>query len=438
MEMNILPAIPRLHTALAEWAACAVLIVVFQNRIKGGRRMILTVCALVLQGVIQVIAGMLPLSLWIPGMLVAVAAMYLWIYILCSSSAYDAAYNCVRAFVLAEFAASLEWQIHCFMVYGGYVADSVMWEVIIMVAVYGAVYVIIYLLERRFYNGEVRLGVKNRELVSAVIIGTAAFIMSNIGFVYANTPFSARFDVEMFIVRTVMNFGGLAVLYTHYIIGAEMRAEKELDAIRNVLQRQYSQYQLFQENNELLNMKYHDLKNQLGIIRAETDAKKRESYLDDMDRLLQVYEAKNETENQVLDTVLDGKKLLCIEYGIELTTVVNGRLLEFMDAMDICTIFGNALDNAIECEKKIDEIEKRMIHVSVFSKKNFLMIRVENYFPGELQDVVQGIPATTKPDKRNHGYGLKSIQYSARKYGGSVTIVQKDDWFILKILIPIS
>ena len=100
---------------------------------------------------------------------------------------------------------------------------------------------------------------------------------------------------------------------------------------------------------------------------------------------------------------------------IALTYVVDGARLDFMDVMDICSIFGNALDNAIECEKKIPETEKRMIHV------NF----------------EQNLPVTTKKQAEFHGYGLKSLRHTVHKYGGEVDIDVEDQWFRLKILIPL-
>ena len=59
-------------------------------------------------------------------------------------------------------------------------------------------------------------------------------------------------------------------------------------------------------------------------------------------------------------------------------------MLDFMDVMDICSIFGNALDNAIECEMKIPEKEKRLIHVTVSRQKAFLSLRFENYCEEEV------------------------------------------------------
>lgn len=42
-----------------------------------------------------------------------------------------------------------------------------------------------------------------------------------------------------------------------------------------------------------------------------------------------------------------------------------------MDVMDICTVFGNLLDNAIEYELRIKEREKRLIRLAVHGKKDF-------------------------------------------------------------------
>ena len=145
----------------------------------------------------------------------------------------------------------------------------------------------------------------------------------------------------------------------------------------------------------------------------------------------------NKTGNKVLDTVLTTKSLYCAKNNITFTCVADGTLLDFMDVMDICSIFGNALDNAIECELKIPDKEKRLIHVSVSKQKNFLLLRFENYYDTEL-NYQGGAFITTKRDKEFHGYGLKSIRYTVNKYDGAVSIDTKENWFDLKILIPVS
>lgn len=107
-----------------------------------------------------------------------------------------------------------------------------------------------------------------------------------------------------------------------------------------------------------------------------------------------------------------------------------------MSVTDICSIFGNMLDNAIECERKILDKDKRLIHLTLTSQKNFLIIRCENYFEEMLQ-YKEGKLVTTKKNKKAHGYGIKSIQYTVNKYDGAVNIETEDHWFELEVLIPI-
>ena len=134
---------------------------------------------------------------------------------------------------------------------------------------------------------------------------------------------------------------------------------------------------------------------------------------------------------------MTSKSLYCDNHGITLTSVVDGKLLDFMETMDICSIFGNALDNAIESVIKLEDKEKRLIHVTVSQQKSFLMIRVENYFEGGLE-YAKGQLESTKKEKAFHGYGIKSIRYTVNKYDGAVDIDTKDNWFNLKILIPLK
>ncbi len=105
--------------------------------------------------------------------------------------------------------------------------------------------------------------------------------------------------------------------------------------------------------------------------------------------------------------------------------------------MDISNLFGNALDNAIESTDKIIDPERRLIHLSVARQKGFAAIRIENCFDGELK-FEKGLPVTTKKDVLYHGFGVKSIQNAAEKYGGTATITTREGWFELRVLIPLG
>lgn len=431
---HIMPDIPRIYTAIAEWMACMLFILPVKKRFDNAKTGALMAVFLIVQSVFLMITGSVKIYFWIPCMIIAVLLMIGFIYGCCEISLRDAGYFGMIAFVAAEFMASIEWQVVCFFWDGTVPAVAI--QGVVLVAIYGCVAVILYKMLHMHLPKDGKMGISIKEYISGLVIAIAVFAVSNISFLTENTPFSGRYSFEIGNIRTLVDLGGIAILYAHLIQCCELRVRKELEAVQNVLQNQYVQYKQSRESIELINYKYHDLKHQIAVLRSEEDPKKREEFLNRMEEEIRQYEAQNKTGNKVLDTVLTTKSLYCAKHGITFTCVADGTLLDFMDVMDICSIFGNALDNAIECEVKIPEKEKRLIHVTVSKQKQFLILRFENYCEETLQ-YQEGTPVTTKKEKEFHGYGLKSIQYTVNKYEGAVSVNLEDNWFELKVLIPI-
>lgn len=429
----IMPDIPRIYTAIAEWVACMLFILPVKKRFDNAKTGVLMAVFLIVQSAFLMITGSVKIYFWIPCMIIAVLLMIGFIYGCCEISLRDAGYFGMIAFVAAEFMASIEWQVVCFFWDGTVPAVAI--QIVLLVLIYGCVAAILYEMLHMHLPKDGKMGISIKEYISGLVIAIAVFAVSNISFLTENTPFSGRYSFEIGNIRTLVDLGGIAILYAHLIQCCELRVRKELEAVQNVLQNQYVQYKQSRESIELINYKYHDLKHQIAVLRSEEDPKKREEFLNRMEEEIRQYEAQNKTGNKVLDTVLTTKSLYCAKHGITFTCVADGTLLDFMDVMDICSIFGNALDNAIECELKIPEKEKRLIHVTVSKQKQFLILRFENYCEEMLQ-YQEGTPVTTKKEKEFHGYGLKSIQYTVNKYDGAVSVNLEDNWFELKVLIP--
>ena len=429
-----MPDIPRFYTALAEWLACMIFILPLKKRMGKIQTVLTMAGALLVQGIFLVLTGNIPIFWWIPCMILAVLLMIGFIFVCCEVNRMDAVYFGMIAFVMAEFLASIEWQIVCFFSTNGMV--DIWIRILLLLGIYGVISLILFKILYAHLPKDGKMNISPKELFSALVIAIAVFAVSNLSFLTINTPFSGTYSFEIGNIRTLVDLGGIAILYAHLIQCSELRVRKELEAVQSVLQNQYVQYKQSRESIELINYKYHDLKHQIAVLRSEEDPKKREEFLNRMENEIKQYEAQNKTGNKVLDTVLTTKSLYCTKHGITFTCVADGTLLEFMDVMDICSIFGNALDNAIECELKIPEKEKRLIHVTVSKQKNFLILRFENYYEEELK-YKEGSLVTTKKEKEYHGYGLKSIRYTVNKYDGAVTIDANDNWFELKILIPV-
>ncbi len=255
--------------------------------------------------------------------------------------------------------------------------------------------------QQRLGSGQ-KLEVTRREVISAVMTSVGAFLISNISYVNTDNPFSGRMSAEIFYIRTLVDLAGVIMLISLQDRVQELQTQKEMEAIDSLFQRQYEQYRQSRENIEMVNRKYHDLKHQIAIIRMEKDEDKREGYLRQMESELQRFGVEFETGSPVLETIRSSKETYCLQHDITLNVVADGNSLDFIDVMDLCSIFGNALDNAMESAEQVAEKEKRLIRLAVYTQNGFLLIRVENYFEVPLQ--VSGAEIqTTKQNKPLHG-----------------------------------
>jgi sensor histidine kinase regulating citrate/malate metabolism len=243
---------------------------------------------------------------------------------------------------------------------------------------------------------------------------------------------------------------GIAIVYETYsvildvfliclLIGLFRTNKLQDDA--NELERRLAQeghyYEMTQANMELINIKCHDLKHQIAALRSMDDSAERSAEIEELQNAVMIYDNYAKTGNEALDCVLTEKGLFCNQKGIRFTYMADGSGLSHMRYMDIYSLFGNALDNAIENVTKIADENKRIISLRMFVRAGFVNIHVENYCE-DMPTIKNGLPVTTKTDTNRHGYGLRSIRYIAQKYGGNFNFHVTDNTFCLSVLIPVD
>ena len=198
---------------------------------------------------------------------------------------------------------------------------------------------------------------------------------------------------------------------------------------KRIREEEQHQYELSREKDELINIKCHDLKHTLQIL--ETQLPKAE--IDSMRELIDAHDSTYHTGLDVLDTILNEKSLRCRSRGIDLTYMGPGEELGFLDDMDLYSMFGNILENAITAADQFQEKDKRVISMTIERKGNFVLFDTINYLPKGLE-FTDGLPQTTKTgEKGYHGYGLKSIREIARRYQGDVSISTAGGFFRLSV-----
>ena len=198
---------------------------------------------------------------------------------------------------------------------------------------------------------------------------------------------------------------------------AQMEMEKALS--ERIREEQAKQYNISKEAAARLHIIHHDLRHKLSALEQRLP----EGELTSMRKALETYGSVYETGEKALDVVLGEKGLAAQSKGVTMTFLGNGKDLSFMDEMDIYSLFGNLLENAISAAEQIEAREKRLVSLTLERKGILRNIHVANYCRNPVSLSDGSLPATTKKAEEGfHGYGLRSVLETARKYEGNLRV----------------
>lgn len=209
----------------------------------------------------------------------------------------------------------------------------------------------------------------------------------------------------------------------------------DLQTVRRMWEQDKAHYEISKQNIELINLKIHDLKHKFREMRLAGENLTDEEYRQ-FENAIAAYDSKVSTGCPPLDVLLTEKSLLCGRAGIKLSCMADGAALSFMPEYDLYSMFGNILSNAVEAVSKVRDEQARVISLTVRSVFGAAVINCENYYEGEIK-LSGGLPESSKPDKSQHGYGMKSVKLLAKKYGGDLNFKFGEGIFSLNIVLPL-
>jgi hypothetical protein len=278
-----------------------------------------------------------------------------------------------------------------------------------------------------------------QKMILVIAVGTFYCLFTNYQFLFwlmGHEPESASRMITVF--RFIIGVFCILILIIQNSAESRQRAEFERDFMQQLWYQQQDQYRVSKENIDLINRKCHDIKYQIAALKSIGSSKEINDQIEEMKHSIMIYDSAVKTGNRVLDTILMEKSLLCEKYHINLTCMADGSILSFINHVDLYSMCGNALDNAIESVMKQPDIEKRVIQMSAFREKEMAVIRIRNYCDEDLQ-FEDGLPLTTKTDRKGyHGYGIRSIRHVAEQYGGGMNCRINDHSFVMQIMIPVQ
>lgn len=418
-----------LELVLAAWVYCHY----YERRENFAIRAAAAIGLMLLNSVLwHHLSGIIPSKAW------AISAMGIAKYLLFFLIGYGSIQLCMRcekSEAMFCMTCALATQHLSYVLYddvlalSGWAYDSVQ-AVAIISAVMLLVYLAAYYLFVRKMKQHPELSFQNRE---NLIVG-GLLILFTIVIKFIMEPYlSARSMTKLYVLVSIYDVVCcvLALMLERGLFRNQALTD-EKNFLTQLVHMQEEQYRTSKANVEMVNIKCHDMKHQIPHITSTTDP----DAIRELEQIISVYDSSLQTGNEILDVCLMEKKLLCEKNSIKLDCIANGQCLSFMQPSDLFSLFGNALDNAMEAVCKLDDVEKRIIFVSVKEELGMAIIHVENNYTGELI-MADGIPRTSKDDEFYHGYGVKSIRMVVEKYDGNMALLPQNGIFNLNITIPV-
>ena len=193
----------------------------------------------------------------------------------------------------------------------------------------------------------------------------------------------------------------------------------KLSFMETVAEREADNYRSLKISYQEMKKLKHDFKNELDTLNQLISEQKyeiAEAHLSELSSFVDKSAAVCYTGNEAVDSLINIKMKTAKQYNIKVIIKIKIQTSLNANSMELCRIFGNALDNAIEACCKINNDIQKFICISIKEIDENMLVEISN--TAAEVDITNLI--STKPEKGLHGYGIHSIQSSADRIGGTL------------------
>lgn len=252
-------------------------------------------------------------------------------------------------------------------------------------------------------------------------------------------PFSSRIHKEYAILLLIALLAFISLLWCVTVLARQQKLEQENMFME--INRKY--YEAMEQQHFEIRRLRHDLANHIQVLTALPE-QERESYVQKLSSNTALSQPLSFCGDSTINAVLTVKKSFMERCRIRMEMDIDIPLQLPYDKTDLCALYANALDNAAEACMKLDE-PQREITLKSRAGKGLFCLEISNpdaedrqaSSPSEKTVKRSLIPPTSKPDKANHGFGLKSIQEIVKRYHGSMEIQTENGVFNLFLYLPL-
>ena len=216
-----------------------------------------------------------------------------------------------------------------------------------------------------------------------------------------------------------------------YRLSRQREMELEIAQLRQeqaeILERDYQALRRTYEGNAKL---YHDLHNHIEAIYqclTQGDIQEAIRYCEDLRTPVREISQTVWTGDKAIDYLISSKIALAEQEQIKTKVNVEYPHNTNIRSVDLTTILGNLLDNALEAAETAPD-KLRFLNLTIRRINAMLIIKVENGY-GNAPKQESGNLITSKADKASHCWGLKSVQTAADRYDGTITTDYKNGIF---------
>ncbi len=253
-------------------------------------------------------------------------------------------------------------------------------------------------------------------------------------------PAQESHKILMAFVCMGLIFCNIAVFFIYDKNLKKHELESQLRQAREMQKLQANHYMQLERSLQESRRQMHDFQNHITTLEHlhnEKDNEKAVAYMRELQQQMkeQMQQASFKVKNAAFDVILYEQNKRCKELGIAFDKQILYDDLSFLSYMDTCTIFANALDNAVKACSEMQNGPKK-IDFTIKRKKDMLTIVIENTKENEIVDKGRRL-LSTKHDRERHGFGLENIKTAAAKYDGLVYIEYTPHKFVLTMVLPI-
>ena len=210
--------------------------------------------------------------------------------------------------------------------------------------------------------------------------------------------------------------------------------KKQTELFEQQISAQLEQYKLLSQSDFEMRRFRHDYKNMYLILSRLIEEGRNSDALKLLENNHLRFESsliQFQTGNGIVDALLTEKQKQADK--IHAKIFFEGAVpSEKIKPTDLCIIFGNTLDNAIEACGSLDPAAEKTIHVSCTCSSGFAFITIDNPVAHKIE--INGkLPMTTKSDRTCHGFGLRSLQKTIHDYDGSLECQCDDNEFSISM-----